>query len=140
MHFCTLAPNHGEQKLEVKAVRDKGQRNRKGLVYVLVIDSRIFKIGHTINTFESRLRSYNTGRVSYRSRGTNSGANFFVLQSILGIGKNVAVHCFYPDQKKWNLLGETGHEAFPSSKTAERIILGRFRKKYGSLPIGCTQS
>jgi len=138
-HICTLQPNLKLERLEVVTVHDDESMRKPGMVYALVVDGKIFKIGHTITPFKKRVNSYNTGKGKYRSRGTNSGANYFILQSLLHFGCAVEVYGFYPAHKKWELLGETGFEAFPSSKTAEKIFLNRFRKSYGRLPIGCTQ-
>lgn len=139
-HLCTLSPNRNQERLDLKAIHAAADMKRRGVVYVMVIHGRILKIGQSIGTFESRLGSYNTGKVAYRSRGTNSGANFFILQSILNINKEVEVYAFFPPQQKWQMLGATGKEAFPSAKVAEKIVIRHFRENYGKLPIGNAQN
>lgn len=138
-HICTLRPNRELERLDIADVHDDAKMPEPGMVYALVVDGKIFKIGHTITPFRKRVNSYNTGKGKYRSRGTNSGANYFILQSLLHFGCAVEVYGFYPDHKKWELFGESGFEAFPSSKTAEKILLKRFKESYERLPIGCTQ-
>ena len=139
VHLCTLAPDNDRERLEVAAVHDEEGMKREGLVYAMVVDGRIFKIGQSINTFKNRLGSYNTGKMSYRSRSTNSGANFFILQSLLLFNEAVEIYAFFPPHRRWRLFGRTGHEAFPSTKVAERALLDRYAKRYGAKPIGCSQ-
>lgn len=139
-HLCTLAPNNDNERLDVREIHDPDLWGRRGLVYAMVVEDRIFKIGQSINTFKDRLGSYNSGRMSFRSRGTNSSSNFFALQTFLQLGHPVEIYALFPDHKTWRFLGETGREAFPSSKVAERIVLGMFRESYDRLPLGCGQS
>lgn len=135
-HLCTLRPNADKEALEISAVHESAKMKEKGVVYVLVVAGRIFKIGQSINTFKSRMGSYNSGRTEYRIRGTCSGANYFALQSFIKLGKPVEVYAYWPVVKEWRLFGEQGSQAFPSSKTVEGIVTRRFERKYGKLPIG----
>ncbi len=140
IHYCDLIPHHENEKLTIENIKDDKLTKAAGVIYAFVIDGKIFKIGQSIGTFKSRLGSYNTGKQSYRSRGTNSGANFFILQSIFGMKtEKVEVYLIAPNHRKWEALGETGTEAFPSAKIWERIILAKFKEKYEKLPIGNTQ-
>lgn len=138
-HICTLQPDLELKKLVVAAIHDEAKMRKPGMVYALVVNGKILKIGQTITALKKRVNSYNSGKTQYRIRGTNSGANYFILQSLLNFGCAVEVYGFYPTHKKWELFGESGFEAFPSSKTAEKILLKRFKKSHGRLPIGCTQ-
>ena len=141
-HFtrlCTVTPNHEQECLEITEVHDEDMMKQKGLVYAMVVDGRIFKIGQSINTLKSRLGSYNAGKMGNRFKGTCSTANFFILQSLLNLGKQVEIYAFFPPVKQWELFGKTGQEAFPSAKVAERILLARYEEKYGAKPIGCSQ-
>ena len=137
--LCVIKPEQEIEKLVMHEVCDEDKIKRAGLVYVLVVDGRIFKIGQTITPFKKRLDSYNTGQMKYRSRGTNSGANFFVLQSLLSLNKRIQVYAFFPEHKEWRLFDESGHEAFPSAKVAEKILIRRYEEKYGKKPLGCSQ-
>ncbi len=139
VHAYTLNPNIVEERLEIVKVHDEAMEQQEGLVYVLVVGGKVFKIGQSIRSFRNRLGSYNTGKVKYRSRGTNSGANFFVLQSLLHFSHEVEVYIFAPQTKWWHFLGESGEEIFPSAKTVEKIFLQRFVEEHGRLPIGCGQ-
>ena len=139
-HYCTLYPNFKIEKIEIKVIHDESLTKREGLVYALVVENKIVKIGQSINTFKKRLGSYNTGKQSYRSRGTNSGANFFILQSLLNINKPIEVYLLTPDHKRWEILDVSGTEAFPSAKIWERVLLDKFKKTYGRLPIGDSQN
>lgn len=138
-HYCDVEPNFDNERLEIVHIHEYNLVDVKGIVYVLVVENRIIKMGQSINEFSSRLGSYNSGKMAYRARGTNSGANFFMLQSLLNIKKQVNVYLLAPNHKKWEVLGETGTEPFPPAKIWERILLNKFKSKYGKLPIGNTQ-
>lgn len=137
--LCRLKPNRETGKLVVDEIYDEGHWRTKGVVYALVVKGLIFKIGQSINTFKSRVGSYNSGRTEYRISGKNSGANYWCLQSLLNIGLDIEVYAFYPDHMEWKGIGESGSEAFPSAKTIEKILIKRFENSYKRKPIGCTQ-
>ncbi len=92
--LCELVPNNSLEKLEINAIDEKNMKN-KGLVYVFVIQGKIFKIGHSITPITKRVQSYNCGKVEYRKNGTCSTTNYFVLQSLLKINKIVQVYAFF---------------------------------------------
>lgn len=137
-HICNLIPNSEQEKLEIE---DLGESNfkKEGLVYVFVIEGKIFKIGHTITSITKRIDSYNCGKVEYRIAGTNSTTNYFVLQSLLKINKIVCVYAFFPEQPAYELFGKKYKDSFPPSKRAENVIIENFIEKYKKKPIGCTQ-
>ena len=140
-HFsllCTLHPNKRKERLEVRS-QNETSLPAKGLVYVLCIDGKILKIGCTITAFEKRVQSYNCGRRRFRANGTCSTTNYFILQSLLNIGKTVDVYVYFPAIKKYNIFGTKGEERFPSPKAVEKEVLARFVKRHGKVPIGCTQ-
>lgn len=138
VHLCNLLPNNDKERIEIEKV-DIPNFDKKGLVYVFVINNKIFKIGHTITSITERVQSYNCGKVEYRIAGTNSTTNYFVLQSILKLNKKVSVYAFFPDQPEYSLFGKNYTDSFPPSKRAENEILISFVKKYNKKPIGCTQ-
>ena len=138
-HLCTVVPDPEGERLSVGKIHDELLWKRRDMVYVFVLHGLILKIGQTTKTFEERLRSYNTGKMAYRSRGTNSGANFFILRSLLNIGSRVQVYGLYPEQKRWRYLGAEGTAAFPPAKVIEKVLLKRFAEEYGQKPIGCSQ-
>ena len=139
-HICTVDASEDQEKLIIREIHNNKKMARTGLVYVLVVNDLIFKIGHSINDFKNRLGSYNTGKMAYRSRGTNSGANFYILQSLINLKWAVEVYGYYPSKRKWNLFDENGKEPIPSSKTAEGVFLRRFKEEYNKLPLGCSQT
>ncbi len=92
--LCELVPNNSLEKLEINAIDEKNMKN-EGLVYVFVIQGKIFKIGHSITPITKRVQSYNCGKVEYRKNGTCSTTNYFVLQSLLNINEVVQVYAFF---------------------------------------------
>ena len=136
--LCKLKPNFKTEKLEIDVV-DFQNIKKEGLVYIFVIEKRIFKIGHTINSIEKRIQSYNCGKTEYRISGTNSTTNYFVLQSLLKMNSIVEVYGFFPEQPKYKLFEKEFQDSFPVSKRAENIILEDYIEKFGKKPIGCTQ-
>ena len=135
--ICNLLPNKEKECLEIE---DKSQKiDNTGLVYVFVIQGKIFKIGHTITSIKKRVQSYNCGNIEYRISGTNYTTNYFVLQSLLAIKEKIAVYAFFPKQPKYELFGKVYQDSYPLSKRAENTILNDLKEKYKKLPIGCTQ-
>ena len=68
-HICDLLPNQQKERLDIEIV-DKTNIAKEELVYVLVIEDKIFKIGHTITDIKKRVGSYNCGKTVYRIHGT----------------------------------------------------------------------
>ncbi len=137
-HICNLVPNKDKEKLEIEEL-NKLKVVQEGLVYVFVIENKIFKIGHSINSIKKRIQSYNCGKTEYRINGTNSTTNYFVLQSLLKINKIVNLYAFFPEQPKYKIFGKTYRDSFSPSKRAEKEILTSFINKHNKKPIGCTQ-
>ncbi|MCL4374214.1 MAG: GIY-YIG nuclease family protein [Candidatus Marsarchaeota archaeon] len=133
--ICRLAPNILKERIdiidEVDSLTDKPD-----LVYALVINGRIIKIGSSTTSFKDRVSSYNCGKKAYRQNGTCSTTNYVVLQSILNINKNVDVYAFFPEKYTLNIWGE--REEISLSKKYEKAILTEL-KKNGKFPILCTQ-
>lgn len=137
-HLCNLMPKKEEEKLEIEVV-NKEHIKKDGLVYVFVIDGKIFKIGHTITSIIKRIQSYNCGKTEYRISGTNSTTNYFVLQSLLNINQPVLVYAFYPEQPRYTIFGKEYQDSYSTSKRAENEIIKSFISKHSKKPIGCTQ-
>ncbi|RLA75511.1 MAG: GIY-YIG nuclease family protein [Epsilonproteobacteria bacterium] len=141
-HFeflCELKPNFKDEKLDI-INEDKDIIKNSGLVYIFVINGRIFKIGHTITSMIKRIQSYNCGKIKYRESGTCSTTNYFILQSILEIGEIVDVYAFFPEQPKYKIFGKIYQNGRSPSKTAENIIINEFIKNHEKKSIGCTQT
>lgn len=137
-HLCNIRPNPEREELIVEDI-GHDYLNESGLVYVLVSEGKIVKIGHTINNIHSRISSYNCGKKKHREKGTCSTTNYFILQSILNIGNLIQVYAYFPEKQKYEIFDETGYETFPSPKVVERKVIKDFLDKYKRLPIGCTQ-
>ena len=137
-HICNLIPNQAKEKLDIMVIDEKGC-DRSGVVYVFVINGKIFKIGESINNIKSRIQSYNCGKLEYRLKGTCSTTNFFVLQSLLKINKTVYVYAFFPEEPEYEIFGQKFKNSRPPSKTAEALIIQNFIDKHKRKPIGCTQ-
>lgn len=138
-HICDLIPDTENERLIIEEI-DKIKTNHPGLVYVFVIESKIFKIGHSITPLRKRVQSYNCGKTEYRISGTNSTTNYFVLQSLLKINKRVNVYAFFPEYPEYELFGKKYKDSFPPSKRAENEIIKDFVEKHNRKPIGCTQT
>ena len=141
-HFsliCKLKPNNDKERLEIE-ILDEAKCQEKGFVYVFVIEGKIFKIGQSISNIKERVQSYNCGKTEYRTNGTNSTTNYFVLQSFLKINKEVFVYAFFPPKPKYEIFGQYFEDSYPPSKKAENIIIKDFIKKHGKKPIACTQT
>lgn len=138
-HLCNLTPNKEKERLEIKPI-NKEFFDKKGCVYVFVIEGKVLKIGQTIQNIKSRVGSYNTGKIEYRINGTNSTTNYFILQSILKINKVVNVYAFFPEEPKFTLFGKEYQDTYPPVKVAENKIITDFIAKHKRKPIGCTQT
>ena len=136
--ICELLPNIEKEKLEIKII-DEIKCKEKGLVYVFVIEGKIFKIGQSVSNIKARIQSYNCGKTEYRINGTNSTTNYFVLQSFLKLNKIILVYAFFPPKPQYRLFGQNFEDSYPPCKKAENIIIKDFIKNYGKKPIGCTQ-
>ena len=131
-HLCNLIPNTDKEKLEMEEI---GNNNfeKKGLVYVFVIENKILKIGQTIRNIKERVQSYNSGK--YRNSGIT---NSFILKSILKINKKVEVYALFPDAIKFEIFGEK--YSHPPVREVENKILKDFKNSHEKLPIGCAQT
>ena len=142
-HFkflCTLHPNSQKERLEIRNAVDEKNFNvhtKNGLIYVLVMDNKIIKVGSTITPFQKRVSSYNTGKIKYRISGKNSTTNYFCLLSFLRINKDIDVYAFFPKQESANIFG-TVKKIEPNPKHWEREILTNLTEQ-GNKPIFCTQ-
>jgi hypothetical protein len=136
IHLCNLVPNKERERFEITTI-DSEKIRRKGLVYVFVIEGKIFKVGQSIKDIRMRVQSYNCGKMEYRISGTNSTTNYFVLQSLLNINKIIKVYAFFPELPSYRIFGKIYHNNMPSSRQAEKVILRNFMEKHSRMPIGC---
>lgn len=87
IHCCTLVADVANEKL-IAEVRDEVAMQRHGIVYVLVVNDRILKIGQSLKSFKKRLVSYNAGTRKNHENRTTGGANFFIKQSLLNFNRS----------------------------------------------------
>jgi hypothetical protein len=140
-HLCDIIPNKEKEKLELDISTVCAEKIKiAGLVYVFVINGKIFKIGHSITPISKRVQSYNCGKTEYRISGTNSTTNYFVLQSLLNINQTVNVYAYFPEHQAYTVFGKTYTDSFPPAKRAENDVITSFLKKHNKKPIGCTQT
>ena len=138
VHLCDLNPNPHTEKLEIVNLNEE-YRNVEGLIYIFVIDDKIFKIGQTTKTFTDRINSYNCGQKANRQKGTCSVTNYYILQSLLSICKPINVYAYIVPKATYEIFREVVISAEAPSKYAERILTVDFEKKYGQKPIGSIQ-
>lgn len=132
---CRLLPNQHKEKLDIE-ILDSIICNIKDIVYIFVIDNKIFKIGQSIRNIKQRIQSYN-GAKNELSGYTNKN----ILKMLLEINKAIDVYIFFvPEEKrpKCVLFGQS--VSITLSKEAENAILKSFKAKYNKLPIGCKQT
>lgn len=141
-YLCKVFP---ERKNERLVIREEDEKNiLTPCVYVLVVEGYIFKIGKAEGTssrggFRGRISSYNCGKRRYRKRGTNSTTNFWVLQSLLKIGREITVYAHFPSSKTAKIFGKKISLPFPMPKIIEGVVIEQFEQAYGKKPIGNTQ-
>lgn len=128
--IAILEPNLALERLEMRYLNETKCKD-EGFVYVFVIENKIFKIGQSITNLKKRIQSYNCGKIEYRINGTNSTTNYFVLQSLLKINKEIIVYAFFPPKPSYEIFGKHFKDSYPPSKRAENIILKAFIKKEG---------
>lgn len=137
--LCTLHPNQVQERLEIiEAVDEKDFNIKKpALIYIFVLDGKILKIGASMTSFKGRVGSYNCGRVDNRIRGTCSTTNYFVLQSLLKLNKNIDVYAYFIPTTTHDVFGQM--QVIPHNpKYWEKVILTKLKKE-NKLPIFCTQ-
>ena len=138
-HICNLIPNKKAEKLDIEVI-DEEKCNERGVVYAFVIRNKIFKIGQSTDNIKKRIQSYNSGKAEYRTNGTNSITNYFVLQSFLNLNEIVRVYAYFPPKPTYDIFEQTCCcDSYPPSKRAENIILTDLIKNHNKKPIGCTQ-
>lgn len=132
-------PNLAEEKWEMD-IKNPQYNTREDLVYALVVEGKIFKFGKSITTMQKRIQSYHCGKDAYRKKenATNSASNWYVLQSVLHMGKPVYIYVMYIPKTENTFKGWV----YPNrvSKEIEGLLIAAFVKKYGNKPIGNRQS
>lgn len=138
-HFkklCDIKADINLEKLFMINVNEDLNK-KSGLVYAIVINGKLFKIGQTITSFSKRLQSYNCGKKEYRERGTCSVTNYYILQSLLNISTGIEIFVYPLEKQKYSLFGEWYTDDLPIGKKAEKVIMNQF--KNGKIPKGNIQ-
>lgn len=132
-------PNNTKEKWDMD-VKDDRYKNQEDLIYALVINGKLFKIGKSISTMKERIQSYHCGKNAYRQKAnaTNSATNWFVLQTVLAINYPVYIYVLFIPKTEGKFMGWTYHNRV--SKEIEKILIDAFQKQYGFKPIGNKQN
>ena len=134
--LCDMVPEKKRERLVIQNANPDLIKKR-GVLYALVLDNKLIKIGSTTTSFKDRVQSYNCGKKAYRENGTCSTTNFFVLQSLLNINKIVKVYGFFPSEIEFDVFGEMESISLPAKRFEKKLLT--LLKKKGTLPIMCTQ-
>lgn len=132
-------PNQLEEKWDMEIV-DNRYATQQDLIYALVVDGKLFKLGKSITTMKGRIQSYHCGKNAYRLKqnATNSATNWFILQSVLAINKPVYIYVMYIPHTKGYFKGWTYQNRI--SKEIEGKLITAFYQQYGFKPIGNKQN
>lgn len=128
---------YNEKLIVVESVESLMERS---CVYIMETEGKVLKIGTALRGIKGRIGSYNTGKMKYRGRGTNSGANYWMLQSIIKLAVPVRFHGYFPPTRPCEVFGTTLTEPFPSAKAVEGVLIRLFAERYGKKPIGNVQA
>ena len=115
--------------------------DRRALVYAIVVDGYIQKIGKTATTFKDRTQSYDCGKDSYRKNGTCSTTNWFVrttLKNFFDRGHKIEIYAYHMKPTKVEYGFGEFREDFSDPKELEKTILAKM-KKQEKFPVLCTQ-
>lgn len=141
-NFTLVAIGTPDQNLEKwhMNILDKRYNTQEDLIYALVINGKLLKLGKSITTMKKRIQSYHCGKDAYRSKpnATNSATNWFILQSVLSINKPVEIYVLYIPHSIGEFMGWTYHNRV--SKEIEGKIITAFFSQYGFKPIGNKQN
>jgi hypothetical protein len=139
--LCKVTPNQQEEKLNITWESNSEDMNRVGLDYLIVVNDRIFKLGHSTTNIKKRIQSYNCGKKAYRENGTCSTTNYYVLQSLLNMNKEATFYAFFPPVPPmgYELFGVTYTDGVAPAKRAEGILIEAFTQQFNKKPIGCVQ-
>lgn len=145
--LCQLIPNPkkeilkidytGLDKKEIKKIKRK-----KRLVYIMVIEDKIFSVGCTNRSLRKRISSYDNGKKRYRERTEKHYKNsYYILQSLLNINKPIDIYGYYYFHDENNTFMEIfGEEVdiinYSPSKTIKKWLLDKIEEQFNKRPIG----
>lgn len=132
-------PNQQCEKWDMDVI-DSRYHTKEDLIYALVIDGKLLKLGKSITSMKKRIQSYHCGKNAYREKAnaTNSATNWYILQSVLAINLPVYIYVLYAPRTDGEFKGWTYHNRI--SKEIETKLIAAFYEQYGTKPIGNKQS
>lgn len=132
-------PNQASERWDMEII-DTRYYNQEDLIYALVINNKLLKLGKSITTMKKRVQSYHCGKNAYREKqnATNSATNWYILQSVLAIDLPVYIYALYIPQTYGSFMGWEYHNRI--SKEIEAKLIASFYETYGFKPIGNKQN
>ena len=132
-------PNINSERWDMDII-DMRYKTKEDLIYALVLDGKLLKIGKSITTMQKRVQSYHCGKNAYREKAnaTNSATNWYILQSVLAINLPVYIYVLYAPRTDGEFMGWIYHNRI--SKEIESKLISAFYDQYGFKPIGNKQS
>lgn len=134
--LCDLVPEMDKERIVIKNPTSN-LIDRKGILYLFVLNDKLIKVGSSTVSFAERVSSYNCGRKAFRKNGTCSTTNYLVLQTLLNINKIVKVYSYFPEEIELDVWGEKETISLPTKRFEKKILTEL--KDRGKLPILCTQ-
>ena len=135
----TFGPNtKGNEKIFFNPI----EKDRRALVYAIVVGGYLQKIGKTIATMKGRTQSYDCGKDKYRfTNGTCSTTNWFIRSTLKlwhDAGHTIEIFAYHmqPTLVEYD-FGEFRKD-FCDPKELEKTIL-KGLKEDGRFPVLCTQ-
>ncbi|BDV02150.1 MAG: hypothetical protein HPAVJP_0390 [Candidatus Hepatoplasma vulgare] len=145
--ICQVIPNREKESLKIdykdldKKTIKRIKRKQK-VVYIMVIEGKIFYVGCTNKSLRKRLAHYNDGRERYRKEGEiHYETTYFILQSLLNINKPVDIYVHYyrhvENETFMDIFGEEVDILNRSpSKTIKKWLLDKIESEFNKKPIG----
>ena len=114
--------------------------NHNGIIYAIVFDGKIVKLGMSSTTLKERLNSYNCGTRAARAKGTCSTTNFHIIESIYGAilrGIKVEIYSYHITSptvtiNMWN--DEVPVKMTAVAKEFEKTLLQKYKEITGTYP------
>lgn len=120
---------------------DSKIKNIEGVVYLIVVDGEVVKIGGSGQTLPNRWVSYQAGTKQARKKGTCSVTNYDVSQYLinkLNEQSNIALYAYNPEPvtATVNLFNQqTKYIQTQIWKEYEKFLLDEYKKLNSTFPI-----
>ena len=117
-----------------------GRTSSYNMLYGIVVDGKISKIGMTTAGLSKRWSSYNNGTEEIRLKGSGSTTNYNVIQPLkkaLEEGRNVEWYSWTPPIHKYvnKGFGFTEEVVAKDPEWYENVLLTKYEKKFGRTPF-----